>query len=89
MVFGSTFLDITNLSFLREKLKEEHAHLYQSSSIAQEMAGTQKEILERTIERQQRELSTAHKEEEAIRKDLENSKQMVCAANILLFLHHG
>ncbi|GLD52895.1 coiled-coil domain-containing protein 150 isoform X1, partial [Lates japonicus] len=71
--------DIKNLSFFREKLKEEHAHLYQSSSIAQEMAGTQKELLERTIERQQGELSAAHKEEEAIRKDLENSKQMLCS----------
>ncbi|XP_018539559.1 coiled-coil domain-containing protein 150 isoform X2 [Lates calcarifer] len=71
--------DKVNLQRELEKLKEEHAHLYQSSSIAQEMAGTQKEILERTIERQQRELSTAHKEEEAIRKDLENSKQMLCS----------
>ncbi|GAA6218800.1 coiled-coil domain-containing protein 150 isoform X1 [Lates japonicus] len=71
--------DKVNLQRELEKLKEEHAHLYQSSSIAQEMAGTQKELLERTIERQQGELSAAHKEEEAIRKDLENSKQMLCS----------
>ncbi|XP_071327921.1 coiled-coil domain-containing protein 150-like isoform X3 [Trachinotus anak] len=61
-----------------EKLEGEHALLLQSSSIAQQMTVTQRELLERTIERLQEELSMAQKEEEAMRKDLEASKNELC-----------
>ncbi|XP_044057824.1 coiled-coil domain-containing protein 150 isoform X2 [Siniperca chuatsi] len=61
-----------------EKLKGEHAQLLQSSSTAQETAATQRELLERTIKRLRGELSTAKKDEEAMRKDLEGSKNKLC-----------
>ncbi|XP_035536641.1 coiled-coil domain-containing protein 150 isoform X2 [Morone saxatilis] len=61
-----------------ERLKGEHAKLLQSSSIAQETAATQRELLERTTERLRGELSMAKKEEEAVRKDLEDSKNELC-----------
>lgn len=72
-----SFLDICLMSVFREKLKGAHAELLQSSSIAQETAVTKRELLERTIQRLRGELSTAKKEEEAMRKDLEGSKNEV------------
>ncbi|XP_035813543.1 coiled-coil domain-containing protein 150 isoform X1 [Amphiprion ocellaris] len=61
-----------------EKLKGEHAHLLQSSSITQETAATQKKLLEQTIERLREELSTVREAEEAMRKDLEAAKNELC-----------
>ncbi|XP_041796637.1 coiled-coil domain-containing protein 150 [Chelmon rostratus] len=67
-----------NLQLELEKLKGEHAQLLQNSSIAQETAVTQRELLERTIARLRGELSKAKKEEQAMRKDLEGSKNELC-----------
>ncbi|XP_051254323.1 coiled-coil domain-containing protein 150 isoform X2 [Dicentrarchus labrax] len=61
-----------------ERLKGEHAKLLQSSSIAQETVATQRELLERTTERLRGELNMAKKEEGAMRKDLEDSKNELC-----------
>ncbi|XP_029923803.1 coiled-coil domain-containing protein 150 isoform X2 [Myripristis murdjan] len=61
-----------------EKLKAEHAQLLQSSSIGQETAVTQKELLECTIERLRGELSTARRQEEAMRKERQGSKNELC-----------
>ncbi|KAM9359143.1 LOW QUALITY PROTEIN: coiled-coil domain-containing protein 150 [Symphorus nematophorus] len=58
--------DKATLQLELEKLKGEHAQLLQSSSIAQETAATQRELLEQTIDRLQGELSTAKKEEKAL-----------------------
>ncbi|XP_051254325.1 coiled-coil domain-containing protein 150 isoform X4 [Dicentrarchus labrax] len=60
-----------------ERLKGEHAKLLQSSSIAQETVATQRELLERTTERLRGELNMAKKEEGAMRKDLEDSKNEI------------
>ncbi|XP_047449693.1 coiled-coil domain-containing protein 150 [Mugil cephalus] len=57
-----------------EKLKGAHALLLQSSSITQGTAASHKKLQERTIEKLQRELITARGEEEAMREDLEGSK---------------
>ncbi|XP_069546704.1 coiled-coil domain-containing protein 150 [Brachyistius frenatus] len=57
-----------------EKLKAEHTHLLQSSAITQETAVNERKLLQRTAERLQGELSTVRKEEAAMRKDLEGSK---------------
>ncbi|XP_037630185.1 coiled-coil domain-containing protein 150 isoform X2 [Sebastes umbrosus] len=65
--------DKFSLQLELEKLKGEYVQLLQSSSIAQETAVTQRELLERTIQRLREELSTATKEG-AMRKDLEGSK---------------
>ncbi|XP_008300553.1 coiled-coil domain-containing protein 150-like [Stegastes partitus] len=62
----------------REKLQGEHAHLLQSSSITQETAVSQKKLLEQTVGRLQEELSTARRAEEALRKDLEASRNEFC-----------
>ncbi|XP_071761246.2 coiled-coil domain-containing protein 150 [Centroberyx gerrardi] len=70
--------DKVGLQMELEKLKAEHAQLLQSSSIAQETAVTQKELLERTIERLRGELSTAKTEEEAARRDRQGSKNELC-----------
>lgn len=83
--YNYIFLDINNLSFFREKLKGKHAQLLQSSSIAQETAVTQRELLEQTIKRLRAELSTAKKEEVAMRKDLEGSKNEVYSTSAVLF----
>ncbi|TKS81446.1 Coiled-coil domain-containing protein 150 [Collichthys lucidus] len=61
-----------------EKLKGEHAQLLQSSSTAQETAAAERKLFEQTIKRLREELSTAKKEEEATRKDLEGSKTELC-----------
>ncbi|KAM7413644.1 hypothetical protein PAMA_020840 [Pampus argenteus] len=66
--------DKVNLQMELEKLKSEHAQLWHSSSIAQETAATQKELLERTIKRLRGEVYTAKKEDEAMREHLESSK---------------
>ncbi|XP_074496333.1 coiled-coil domain-containing protein 150-like isoform X2 [Sebastes fasciatus] len=66
--------DKFSLQLELEKLKGEHVQLLQSSSIAQETTVTQRELLERTIQRLRGELSRATKEEGAMRKDLEGSK---------------
>ncbi|KAM7399759.1 hypothetical protein PAMP_019004 [Pampus punctatissimus] len=66
--------DKVNLQMELEKLKGEHAQLWHSSSIAQETAATQKELLEQTIKRLRGEVCTSKKEEEAMRKHLESSK---------------
>ncbi|XP_044209158.1 coiled-coil domain-containing protein 150 [Thunnus albacares] len=70
--------DKASLQMELEKLKGEHAQLQQSSSIAQETAVTQRELLERTIERLRGEVCTAKKEEDAMRKHLEGSKAELC-----------
>ncbi|XP_078102917.1 coiled-coil domain-containing protein 150 isoform X1 [Sander vitreus] len=70
--------DKVSLQLELEKLEGEHAQLVQRSSIAQETAVTQRKQLERTIERLRGELSTAKKEEAAMRKDLEGSKHELC-----------
>ncbi|XP_062274890.1 coiled-coil domain-containing protein 150 [Scomber scombrus] len=70
--------DKVNLQMELEKLKGEHDLLRQSSLIAQETALTQKELLERTFERQRGELCAARKEEEAMRKHLEGFKAELC-----------
>lgn len=72
------------LFFFREKLKDAHALLLQSSSITQATAATQKKLQEQTIEKLQRELITAREEEEAMRKDLEGSKNEVLSTNVVL-----
>ncbi|XP_070827304.1 coiled-coil domain-containing protein 150 [Chaetodon trifascialis] len=69
-----------NLQLELEKLKGEHAQLLQDSSIAPETAGTEREVLERTVERLRGELSKAKNEEEAMRRDLEGSKNELCLA---------
>ncbi|XP_076592073.1 coiled-coil domain-containing protein 150 [Chaetodon auriga] len=63
-----------NLQLELEKLRGEHAQLLQNSSIARETAVTQREVLERTIERLRGELSKAKNEGETMRRDLEGSK---------------
>ncbi|XP_053176768.1 coiled-coil domain-containing protein 150 isoform X2 [Scomber japonicus] len=70
--------DKVNLQMELEKLKGEHDQLRQSSLIAQETALTQKELLERTFERQRGELCAAKKEEEAVKKHLEGFKAELC-----------
>ncbi|XP_067450087.1 coiled-coil domain-containing protein 150 isoform X2 [Thunnus thynnus] len=70
--------DKASLQMELEKLKGEHAQLQQSSSIAQETAVTQRELLERTIERLRGEMCTAKKEEDTMRKHLEGSKAELC-----------
>ncbi|XP_049432865.1 coiled-coil domain-containing protein 150 isoform X3 [Epinephelus fuscoguttatus] len=66
--------DKVNLQLELQKLTGEHAQLLQSSSTARETASTQRELLERTIERLRGELSTARREEGAVRKDLQSLK---------------
>eukprot|EP00064_Thunnus_orientalis_P010430 superscaffoldBa00001420_g10456 len=70
--------DKASLQMELEKLKGEHAQLQQSTLIAQETAVTQRELLERTIERLRGEMCTAKKEEDAMRKHLEGSKAELC-----------
>lgn len=82
-VCGST-KTLKVLSLLRDELKGEHAQLLQSTSVAQEKAVAQRELLERTIERLRGELSKAKTEEETMRKDLECSKDEVYST-VLLF----
>ncbi|XP_034404714.1 coiled-coil domain-containing protein 150-like isoform X2 [Cyclopterus lumpus] len=55
--------DKVNLQLELEKLKDGHSRLLQSSSAAREAAATQREVLERTIERLRGELSTARQQE--------------------------
>ncbi|KAM4628410.1 coiled-coil domain-containing protein 150 [Polymixia lowei] len=70
--------DKVNLQMELEKLKANHAQLLHSSTIAQETAVTQKELLERTIKSLRGELNTVKKEEEEVRKDQEGSKNELC-----------
>ncbi|KAM6970137.1 coiled-coil domain-containing protein 150 [Aplochiton taeniatus] len=70
--------DKVKLHMELETLKADHAQLQQSSMVAQETAVTQKELLERTIERLQGELSVALTEREAVRTDRDRAKTEMC-----------
>nr|XP_015217238.1 PREDICTED: coiled-coil domain-containing protein 150 isoform X2 [Lepisosteus oculatus] len=52
-----------------EALRADHAKLQQSSTVAQETAVTQKELLDRTVERLRGELGTTIQERDAARKE--------------------
>ncbi|CAB1353259.1 unnamed protein product [Coregonus sp. 'balchen'] len=57
-----------------ETLKVDHAQLLQSSTVAQETVVTQRELLERTIERLRGDLDSAVKEGEVVRTDRDSAK---------------
>ncbi|KAK6296098.1 hypothetical protein J4Q44_G00338110 [Coregonus suidteri] len=61
-----------------ETLKVDHAQLLQSSTVAQETVVTQRELLERTIERLRGDLDSAVKEGEVVRTDRDSAKTEMC-----------
>ncbi|CDQ87643.1 unnamed protein product [Oncorhynchus mykiss] len=61
-----------------ETLKVDHTQLLQSSTVAQETVATQRELLERTIERLRGNLNSAVKEGEVMRTDRDCAKTEMC-----------
>ncbi|XP_035648331.1 coiled-coil domain-containing protein 150 isoform X3 [Oncorhynchus keta] len=61
-----------------ETLKVDHTQLLQSSMVAQETVATQRELLERTIERLRGNLNSAVKEGEVMRTDRDCAKTEMC-----------
>ena len=61
----------------RETLKDEHTLLVQSSTVTQETAVTQRQLLERTIERLRGELKTAQKDRDVMRQNRDSAKTEV------------
>ncbi|XP_062329726.1 coiled-coil domain-containing protein 150 isoform X2 [Osmerus eperlanus] len=61
-----------------ETLKDDHTLLVQSSTVTQETAVTQRELLERTIERLRGELKTAQKDRDVMRQNRDSAKTEIC-----------
>ncbi|XP_046892562.1 coiled-coil domain-containing protein 150 isoform X2 [Hypomesus transpacificus] len=61
-----------------ETLKDEHTLLVQSSTVTQETAVTQRQLLERTIERLRGELKTAQKDRDVMRQNRDSAKTEIC-----------
>ncbi|XP_055053287.2 coiled-coil domain-containing protein 150 isoform X2 [Misgurnus anguillicaudatus] len=80
----STISEKLTLEKQLEVLKEDHAKLQQSSSLAQQRAVNHQQILGKTIARLQEELSCALREEETRRKERDQIKSEMSSEMVLL-----